>query len=28
MGYYNPILRFGVEAYARACADVDVDGLI
>ncbi|MCA1553242.1 MAG: tryptophan synthase subunit alpha, partial [Chloroflexi bacterium] len=20
MGYYNPIMRFGVEAYARACA--------
>jgi tryptophan synthase alpha chain len=28
MGYYNPILRFGVEAYARACAAVGVDGLI
>ncbi len=28
MGYYNPILRFGVEAYARACAEAGVDGLI
>jgi tryptophan synthase alpha chain len=28
MGYYNPILRFGVEPYAKACADAGVDGLI
>ncbi|MCA1555000.1 MAG: tryptophan synthase subunit alpha, partial [Chloroflexi bacterium] len=28
MGYYNPIMRFGVETYARACADAGVDGLI
>ncbi|MEP7198801.1 MAG: tryptophan synthase subunit alpha, partial [Chloroflexota bacterium] len=28
MGYYNPILRFGVDAYARACAGAGVDGLI
>lgn len=28
MGYYNPILRFGVEAYARACAAAGIDGLI
>ncbi|MBI3732974.1 MAG: tryptophan synthase subunit alpha [Chloroflexi bacterium] len=28
MGYYNPILRFGVDAYARACAEAGVDGLI
>jgi tryptophan synthase alpha chain len=28
MGYYNPILRFGVEAYVRACAAAGVDGLI
>jgi len=28
MGYYNPIVRFGVEAYARACAESGVDGLI
>ena len=28
MGYYNPILSYGVGAYARACADAGVDGLI
>ncbi|MBM3940507.1 MAG: tryptophan synthase subunit alpha [SAR202 cluster bacterium] len=28
MGYYNPILRHGVERYARDCADAGVDGLI
>lgn len=28
MGYYNPIHRYGVEAYARACAEARVDGLI
>jgi tryptophan synthase alpha chain len=28
MGYYNPILRFGLAAYARACAQAGVDGLI
>lgn len=28
MGYYNPIHRYGVEAYARACAKVGIDGLI
>jgi tryptophan synthase alpha chain len=28
MGYYNPILRFGVQAYARACAEAGIDGLI
>ncbi len=28
MGYYNPILRFGLDAYARACADAGVDGQI
>ena len=28
MGYYNPILRFGVAAYARACAEAGIDGLI
>ena len=28
MGYFNPILRFGVEAYARACAEAGIDGLI
>jgi tryptophan synthase alpha chain len=28
MGYYNPILRFGLESYAKACAEAGVDGLI
>ncbi|MBI5876209.1 MAG: tryptophan synthase subunit alpha [Chloroflexi bacterium] len=28
MGYYNPIMRFGVAAYAQACAAAGVDGLI
>ena len=28
MGYYNPILRFGPEAFAKACAEAGVDGLI
>ena len=28
MGYYNPILRFGVAAYARVCAEAGIDGLI
>jgi tryptophan synthase alpha chain len=28
MGYYNPILAFGQEAFAREAADAGVDGLI
>lgn len=28
MGYYNPILRYGVEAYAADCADAGVDALL
>lgn len=28
MGYYNPILAYGEEAFCRACDEVDVDGLI
>jgi tryptophan synthase alpha chain len=28
MGYYNPILAFGVEAYAHRAAEVGADGLI
>ena len=28
MGYYNPILTYGVEAYARDCAEAGLDGLI
>lgn len=28
MGYYNPILSYGEEAFCRACYEVHVDGLI
>ena len=28
MGYYNPILRFGIEAFGRAARDAGADGLI
>jgi tryptophan synthase alpha chain len=28
MGYYNPIYRFGAEAFAKAAKDAGVDGLI
>jgi len=28
MGYYNPILAYGVEAFCRQCKDTGVDGLI
>jgi tryptophan synthase alpha chain len=28
MGYYNPILAYGLDAYARQCAAIGVDGLI
>ena len=28
MGYYNPILRFGLVEYTRSCALAGVDGLI
>lgn len=28
MGYFNPILQFGVEAFCRQCAAVGIDGLI
>ena len=28
MGYYNPILRFGIEALGRAARDAGADGLI
>ncbi len=28
MGYYNPILAWGPAAYARACREAGVDGLI
>ena len=28
MGYFNPILQYGVEAFCRQCAAVGIDGLI
>ena len=28
MGYYNPILSYGIDAYARDCAAAGVDGMI
>ena len=28
MGYLNPILQFGMEAFCQRCAEVGIDGLI
>ena len=28
MGYFNPVLQFGVDAFCARCAEVGVDGLI
>lgn len=28
MGYLNPVMQFGVEAFCKRCAEVGVDGLI
>jgi tryptophan synthase alpha chain len=28
MGYYNPVLNYGLERYAQDCADAGVDGFI
>lgn len=28
MGYFNPILQFGVEAFCKKCKDSGIDGLI
>ncbi len=28
MGYFNPILQFGVEAFCKKCHEVGIDGLI
>lgn len=28
MGYFNPMLQFGVEAFCKKCKDVGIDGLI
>lgn len=28
MGYFNPVLQFGVEKFCQQCAEVGIDGLI
>ncbi|MCO5177505.1 MAG: tryptophan synthase subunit alpha [Thermomicrobiales bacterium] len=28
MGYYNPVFAYGLDAFARACAEAGVDGLM
>ncbi len=28
MGYLNPVLQFGMEAFCKSCAEVGVDGII
>ena len=28
MGYFNPILAYGIDAYCRACSEAGIDGLI
>jgi len=28
MGYFNPIMQFGVENFCRKCAEIGIDGLI
>jgi len=28
MGYFNPILQFGVEDFCKQCAEIGIDGLI
>lgn len=28
MGYYNPILHYGIDNFCRACAEAGIDGLI
>ena len=28
MGYFNPILQYGVEEFCKSCAEVGIDGLI
>jgi tryptophan synthase alpha chain len=28
MGYFNPILQFGVEKFCKSCNEVGIDGLI
>jgi tryptophan synthase alpha chain len=28
MGYFNPILQYGVDAFCKKCAEIGIDGLI
>ena len=28
MGYFNPVLQYGVEAFCKKCAEIGIDGLI
>ena len=28
MGYFNPILQYGVEEFCKTCAEIGIDGLI
>ena len=28
MGYFNPILQYGVEKFCQKCAEIGIDGLI
>ncbi|MGI9530834.1 tryptophan synthase subunit alpha [Lutimonas sp.] len=28
MGYFNPMLQYGIEAFCKKCAEIGVDGLI
>lgn len=28
MGYFNPMLQYGVEEFCKACAEIGIDGLI
>jgi tryptophan synthase alpha chain len=28
MGYFNPVLQYGVEAFCKKCRDIGIDGLI
>lgn len=28
MGYFNPMLQYGVEAFCRKCSEIGIDGLI
>ena len=28
MGYFNPMLQYGVEAFCKKCQDIGIDGII